>query len=120
MAKWIDVGAAGGFPPGTKQCVQAGDRSVVVCHLQGPVKAGERMLEAGQTLLTAVDNVCPHAGLPLGDGELAGTVLTCPYHGYAFDVASGRNIDYPDDAPVRRLAVRVREGRVEVDVDDAP
>lgn len=37
----------------------------------------------------AVDNVCPHAGGPLGDGDLDEHELVCPYHGYAYDVRDG-------------------------------
>ena len=39
----------------------------------------------------ALDGVCPHAGGPLGEGTLRGTTVTCPWHGWQFDVASGQN-----------------------------
>lgn len=38
----------------------------------------------------AVTNTCPHAEGPLGDGALEGCVLTCPYHGWQFDVSDGK------------------------------
>ena len=119
MANWIDVGAATDFPPGAKACVSAGGQPVVVCHVQGPAPLpGAAALAEGETRLCAVLNVCPHAGLPLGDGELNGLVLTCPYHGYAYNVATGTNVDFPrDEPPVPRLPVRVRDGRVDVDVE---
>lgn len=37
----------------------------------------------------ACTNECPHAGGPLGEGELNGSVLTCPYHGWTFDLNEG-------------------------------
>lgn len=37
----------------------------------------------------AISNKCPHADGPLGEGTLEGTVVTCPYHGWSFDVADG-------------------------------
>ena len=37
----------------------------------------------------ALDNACPHAGGPIGEGDLEGTTVTCPYHGWAFDVTTG-------------------------------
>ncbi len=37
----------------------------------------------------ATTNTCPHADGPLGEGELSGSVLTCPYHGWRFDVVDG-------------------------------
>jgi nitrite reductase/ring-hydroxylating ferredoxin subunit len=37
----------------------------------------------------ATTNTCPHAGGPLGEGDLEGTVVTCPWHGWQFDVTTG-------------------------------
>ena len=37
-----------------------------------------------------LDGVCPHQGGPLGKGELNGSVITCPWHGWSFDVESGK------------------------------
>ncbi len=34
--------------------------------------------------------VCPHQGLPLTEAPDAAGVITCPWHGYQFDAASGR------------------------------
>lgn len=37
----------------------------------------------------AIDAVCPHRGGPLDEGDLDGGILTCPWHGWQFDVAAG-------------------------------
>ncbi len=37
----------------------------------------------------ALSNSCPHADGPLGEGSLSGSTLTCPYHGWQFDVGTG-------------------------------
>ena len=37
----------------------------------------------------ALCNTCPHAEGSLGEGALSGSTLTCPYHGWQFDVTSG-------------------------------
>jgi nitrite reductase/ring-hydroxylating ferredoxin subunit len=37
----------------------------------------------------AISNKCPHADGPLGEGSLDGTTVTCPYHGWQFDVSTG-------------------------------
>lgn len=47
----------------------------------------------------ALDGVCPHQGGPLGTGRLCGTTLTCPWHGWQFDVLDGQH----------RLSVSVRQ-----------
>lgn len=39
----------------------------------------------------AIDNQCPHRGGPLSDGPLMGTVVTCPWHGWQFDCATGKS-----------------------------
>jgi nitrite reductase/ring-hydroxylating ferredoxin subunit len=39
----------------------------------------------------ALDGICPHQGGPLGKGRLAGTIVTCPWHGWQFDVRDGQN-----------------------------
>ena len=38
----------------------------------------------------AFDSACPHKGGPLEDGELIGNRIKCPWHGYEFDVFTGR------------------------------
>ncbi|MBI2059254.1 MAG: Rieske 2Fe-2S domain-containing protein [Nitrospirae bacterium] len=35
----------------------------------------------------ALRNICPHKGGPLGEGEIQGSVVTCPWHGWEFDLA---------------------------------
>ncbi len=37
----------------------------------------------------AVLNVCPHRGGPLCEGDLDESVISCPWHGFQFDVVSG-------------------------------
>lgn len=39
----------------------------------------------------ALENTCPHRGGPLGEGELQGSVVTCPWHGWQFDVRTGQS-----------------------------
>jgi nitrite reductase/ring-hydroxylating ferredoxin subunit len=41
-------------------------------------------------VISAIDGLCPHQGGPLADGEVCGTVVTCPWHGWQFDVQTGR------------------------------
>jgi len=38
-----------------------------------------------------LDGICPHAGGPLGKGTLRGDVVTCPWHGWQFQVSSGQH-----------------------------
>lgn len=102
MAKWVDIGSESNYPAGDKQCLDVQGIPVVMCNVKGK--------------LLATINICPHAGLPLGEGDLAGKVLTCPFHGYTYNVETGVNIDMPDDLPLTTFETRVVDGRVEVQV----
>ena len=55
----------------------------------------------------AVHNTCRHRGGPLGEGgELAGSVVTCPWHGWQYDVTTAEKIANPE-IRVEKFAVRV-------------
>lgn len=62
----------------------------------------------------ALDNACPHMGGPLGEGDIYGEVVTCPWHGWQFDIKNGLNLSgLGEDA--LPLKVSVREGFVYLD-----
>lgn len=63
----------------------------------------------------AVENSCPHRGGPLGEGVLDGTVVTCPLHGWRFDVTTGECVGRPGRKIVS-LPVRVDGDDVLVDL----
>lgn len=65
----------------------------------------------------ACTNRCPHAGAPLQNGFLTGTVITCPWHGWRFDLAAGP--DAPKDG-VLRYPVTVDGDRLLIHLPDAP
>jgi len=54
----------------------------------------------------AIDAICLHQGGPLAQGSLAGRVVTCPWHGWQFDVTSGAFVQDP------RTGVACHETRV--------
>ena len=39
----------------------------------------------------ALDGVCPHQGGPLGKGAVTNCIVTCSWHGWQFDVRTGRH-----------------------------
>lgn len=42
----------------------------------------------------AIRNLCPHQHIPvLAEGELHDTLLTCPMHGWRFDLSTGLAVD---------------------------
>ncbi len=53
----------------------------------------------------AISNTCLHRGGPLGQGSLQGNVVTCPWHGWSFDVTSGKvTPTRPSESPVTLLS----------------
>lgn len=65
----------------------------------------------------AIDGVCPHQGGPLGTGRLCGTLLTCPWHGWQFDVTDGQHrLNTTMRQPV--FEVEERAGEVFVRIGD--
>lgn len=63
--------------------------------------------------LHAIDNTCIHRGGPLGEGDLEGSVVTCPWHGWQYDVTTGACVANPA-AKVERYEVKVEGTDVKV------
>jgi len=69
--------------------------------------------------LFAIANRCPHEGYPLSEGTIGpGCVLTCNWHNWKFDLASGAALVGRD--PVRTYAVAERGGEIFIDLRDPP
>ena len=66
----------------------------------------------------AMEDACPHAGYPLSEGELAGSVIACRAHGWPFDVRTGFDPDNADGFPVPCFAVEVEGNEVRIDLTD--
>jgi nitrite reductase/ring-hydroxylating ferredoxin subunit len=67
----------------------------------------------------AIANRCPHEGYPLSEGTIGpGCVLTCNWHNWKFDLASGTALVGRD--PVRTYEVAERGGEIFIDFRDPP
>ncbi|MFA9478369.1 Rieske (2Fe-2S) protein [Phycisphaerales bacterium AB-hyl4] len=98
---WVDLGPTADYPEGEQVCTTAVGKPLVVFNIEGDFHV--------------IANVCPHAGLPLGDGDRRGMVITCPYHGYTYNIKNGRNIDWPhDEPPVKTYPVRIHQEKLQV------
>ena len=58
----------------------------------------------------AIENACPHRGLPLSAGVVKGCVITCPAHLRQFDVRSGARHDDPRGEVLRTYPSRIVAG----------
>jgi nitrite reductase/ring-hydroxylating ferredoxin subunit len=68
--------------------------------------------------LVAVQNLCRHLGNPLDEGQVDGGCVTCPWHGWRYDLRTGAHLTFfGRRAGLRTFAVRTEGDEVLVDVD---
>ena len=75
MATLTKVASKADIPAGTGKVVEVGGKSIAVFNCDGT--------------FYAIDNTCKHRGGPLGDGSLSSTTVSCPWHGWEYDVTTG-------------------------------
>lgn len=90
------------LPPGKSLCVQAGGKAIALFNLGGK--------------LHAVDDACTHAGGNLSEGEVEGTVVTCPWHGATFDLETGAALSPPARGNVKCHPVHVQGADILVEI----
>ena len=100
----ISVGRVEDFPPGAGRVVEAAGRSVAIFNLEGR--------------LFALLNRCLHNGGPIGEGWVRDGVVTCPWHWWRYEIATGERLGSPE-MRLERFVVDVREGEVLVDLPAA-
>ena len=104
MAEFVSVGKASEVSPGQlKQIELADGTQVCLANVDGK--------------FYAIGGECTHTGGPLGEGELDGTIVTCPWHGSRFDVTSGAVVGPPAREAEPSYEVRITGDDVEVAVD---
>lgn len=101
MANWVAVTSVSDLADGAAGEFVVADRVVALFHV-GPE-------------FYAMDGICPHQGGPLGKGRLSGCVLTCPWHGWQYDVRTGQHLV---NQSIRHpgFPVKVEGGQVWVDL----
>jgi nitrite reductase (NADH) small subunit len=96
-----------------------------VCNLDELVDGkGQEFMVAGRvvavfrngTELHALDGMCAHQGGPIAQGRLDGKCITCPWHGWQYDIANGNNI-LTGKQLLDRFAIEIRNGEVWIDTE---
>lgn len=70
----------------------------------------------------AMDGMCAHQGGPIAQGEVQGNCVTCPWHGWQYDIRSGVNL-LTRRKMLKVFALEIRQTEVWIDVrpsDDHP
>lgn len=101
---WHPIGPSSDFPEG-----------VIKTAAAPGIRAGLVVVRA-DGVLRAMRNECPHAGKPLEDGEVKNGCITCPWHGYRYNLKNGLNADDTDEQPARLYPVREANGQAEVEI----
>ena len=100
---FVRAAKMGDVPPGTIREFQVESKAIALANVDGQFHA--------------IDNTCIHRGGPLADGPLEGTVVTCPWHGWEYDVRTGKVGQNPT-AGVDCYPVEVRGEEIFVKVGD--
>ena len=95
MPGFVKMATLDELPPGASKEVEHGGRIYALFNVDG--------------VISAIDGICPHQGGPLADGAIEGTSVTCPWHGWQFDVRTGKT---PMGSRVKQAVYEVKvEGR---------
>jgi nitrite reductase/ring-hydroxylating ferredoxin subunit len=93
MPRFVKMATLSELPPGSAKEVEFEGRIYALFN------------EGGE--ISAIDGICPHQGGPLAEGEMEGTTVTCPWHGWQFDVKTGQT----------PLGKKIKQAVYEVKVD---
>jgi nitrite reductase/ring-hydroxylating ferredoxin subunit len=99
------VAPPGTFLPGESRLLEYGDYRIALFNVAGTI--------------FAIDDRCPHRQGPLSEGYLDGFLITCPWHGWQYDVRDG-HCDTFAEKSVARYPVRVDDSGVHVTLPEAP
>ncbi len=96
MAEFQKVAKKSEVPEGGGKTVEVGGKKIALFNIQGSFHA--------------IEDTCRHKGGPLGEGSLEGSLVTCPWHGWEYDVTTGACRTNP--------AVKVAAYQVRVEGED--
>lgn len=96
MSEFVRICSKSDLPePGSAKEFGAGSAAICVANVNGQI--------------SAMDNVCPHRGGPLGQGMVENGKIVCPWHAWAFDIKTGQAAHSPN------AKIKVYEIKVEGD-----
>jgi len=112
MPKYV-VGSIDEIPPGERKLVEVRGRPIVIFNLGGDY--------------FGILDRCPHQGASLCKGQLVGLVeasepgkykfsrrneiVRCPWHGWEFDIRTGKSQCEPDKVKATQYSVNVSDGK---------
>ncbi len=101
MPRFVKVAQKGDLADGFSKVVNVDGRNIALFRIKDEY--------------FALANVCLHRGGPLGEGSLSGSTVTCPWHGWKFDVRTGSFTVIPT-LKVTTYKVKEQNGTVMVEI----
>ena len=92
MAEFVKVAKKSEIPSDTGKCVEVKGREIALFKIADKVYA--------------IHHICAHQGGPLAEGGLEEKVVTCPWHGWQYDVTTGECTFNPS---VKQETFKVKE-----------
>ena len=102
MPDFVRVAAVSDLKPGESKVVDVNGEQVALFNVDGE--------------FFAINNTCMHRGGPLGEGFLEGDVVTCPWHGWKYNVKTGNSAMIPNQK-VPAYQVKVENSEVFVSLE---
>ncbi len=104
MGQLIKVAETKDVPLGRAKAVEAEGRRIALFNSGGGY--------------FAIDDACTHRGGPLSEGEVEGTVVTCPSHGATYDITTGNVLGPPAPEGVVSYRVQVDGNDIKVELPE--
>ncbi len=101
MAEWIRVAKTEEVEAGTGIVAEVKDMCVAVFNVNGTFHV--------------IDNTCMHRGGPLGEGDLEGETVSCPWHGWEYNVKTGHCVNNPS-SHVKSYPTKVENDEIHIEV----
>ena len=102
MPNFVKVANTSDLKPGESKVVEVDGEQVALFNVDGE--------------FFAISNTCLHRGGPLGEGFVEGDVVTCPWHGWRYNVKTGANLMIPNQK-VPAYQVKVEGNDIFVSLD---
>lgn len=99
MAEFVRIAGTGDVKAGTGMTAEVNGQAIALFNVEGT--------------FYAIDNTCVHRGGPLGEGELTGDTVACPWHGWEYNVKDGKCSTNPS-ACVKAYEVKVEGSDIKI------
>jgi len=99
----VRVAASGDIPPGRMIYVEVDGLPIALANVDGAIYA--------------FNDSCRHEGGPLSSGVLIGDTVTCPWHGWTYNIRTGKAIVPPIGIRIPTYEIRLEDDSIFVIID---